>query len=87
MRQAIEGACRDAGYEPPVICTPEELMSDEHDEIIEEIRRRREAHAASLGYDLERITKELQREEREADAPVVQRAPRKPQQRPKRSSA
>jgi predicted nucleic acid-binding protein len=28
MRQAIEGVCRDAGYEPPVICTPEELMND-----------------------------------------------------------
>ena len=25
MRQAIEGACREAGYEPPIICTPEEL--------------------------------------------------------------
>ena len=29
MRQAIERACRLAGYEPPVICTPEELTSDE----------------------------------------------------------
>ena len=29
MRQAIEGVCREAGYEPPVICTPEELMNDE----------------------------------------------------------
>jgi len=29
MRQAIEGACREAGYEPPIICTPEELMDDE----------------------------------------------------------
>ena len=29
MRQAIEGACRGAGYEPPVICTPEELMNDD----------------------------------------------------------
>ncbi len=29
MRQAIERACREAGYEPPVICTPEELMNDE----------------------------------------------------------
>lgn len=29
MRHAIEGACREAGYEPPVICTPEELMNDE----------------------------------------------------------
>ena len=28
-RQAIECACRDAGCEPPVICTPEELMDDE----------------------------------------------------------
>lgn len=29
MRHTIEGACREAGYEPPVICTPEELMNDE----------------------------------------------------------
>ncbi|MBN2496604.1 MAG: type II toxin-antitoxin system VapC family toxin [Deltaproteobacteria bacterium] len=29
MRQAIEGVCREAGYEPPVICTPEELMNDQ----------------------------------------------------------
>jgi hypothetical protein len=29
MRQTIEGACREAGYEPPIICTPEELMDDE----------------------------------------------------------
>jgi len=29
MRQAIEGACRQAGYEPPIICTPEELMDDD----------------------------------------------------------
>ena len=29
MRQAIDRACRLAGYEPPVICTPEELMNDD----------------------------------------------------------
>ena len=29
MRQAIEGVCRAAGYEPPVICTPEELINDD----------------------------------------------------------
>lgn len=29
MRQAIDGICREAGYEPPVICTPEELINDE----------------------------------------------------------
>jgi predicted nucleic acid-binding protein len=29
MRTAIESVCREAGYEPPVICTPEELTDDE----------------------------------------------------------
>jgi len=29
MRQAIERVCREIGYEPPVICTPEELIDDE----------------------------------------------------------
>jgi hypothetical protein len=28
MRQGIEAVCREAGYEPPVICTPEELLND-----------------------------------------------------------
>jgi len=28
MRAKIGAVCRDAGYEPPVICTPEELMGD-----------------------------------------------------------
>ena len=31
MRQAIEHVCREAGYEPPVICTPEELINDQND--------------------------------------------------------
>lgn len=31
MRQAIERVCREAGYEPPLICTPEELIDDEPD--------------------------------------------------------
>ncbi len=26
MRRRIDTACRDAGYSPPVLCTPEELM-------------------------------------------------------------
>jgi len=28
MRTRIETICRDQGYEPPVLCTPEELMED-----------------------------------------------------------
>ena len=57
------------------------------DEIIEEIRRRRQAHAESFDYDLNRITKDFQRQERESGTPVVLRPPRKPQASPKRSSA
>ncbi len=29
MRSAIERVCREGGYEPPVICTPEELTNDD----------------------------------------------------------
>jgi hypothetical protein len=57
------------------------------DEIVEEIRRRREAHAKSLDFDLKRITQDLQRQEQEAGTPVVHRPSRRPQPRPKRSSA
>ena len=28
MRAGIENVCRNLGYEPPVLCTPEELMED-----------------------------------------------------------
>lgn len=31
MRQTIERVCRESGYEPPVICTPEELSDGEED--------------------------------------------------------
>lgn len=57
------------------------------DEIVAAIRRHRQAHAESLGYDLKRITGDLQRRERESSAPVVERPPRKPQVVSKRSSA
>jgi len=63
------------------------MTSEWDDEIVEEIRRRREAHAESLGYDLKRITEDLQRQERESGAQVVRRPPRKPERTPKRSSA
>ncbi len=32
MRSRIERVCRGAGYEPPVICTPQELMEVSHDD-------------------------------------------------------
>lgn len=35
MRSRIEHICRQAGYEPPVICTPNELMEANHAESTE----------------------------------------------------
>ena len=61
-------------------------MTSQDDEIVEEIRRHREAHAASLDYDLKRITEDLQRQEQESGAKVVRRPPRKPLAIPKLSS-
>ena len=62
------------------------MTNNVDDEIVEEIRRRRQAHAESLGYDLKRITEDLQRREKESGAPVVERRPRKPLVVPKRPS-
>ena len=28
MRQRIEAVCRASGYQPPILCTPEELMEE-----------------------------------------------------------
>jgi hypothetical protein len=64
-------------------------MSDEKDdEIIEGIRRRREARAASFDYDLRRIVEDLQRRERESGSRVVSLPPRPPVQTvPRKRSA
>ena len=58
-------------------------MMTKPDEIIEEIRRHRESHAASLDYDLKRITQDLQRQEQESGRRIVERPPRKPLPVPK----
>lgn len=61
-------------------------MTPEIDEIVAEIRRHREAHAASLDYDLRRITQDFQRQEQESARKVVTRQPRKPATVPRPSS-
>lgn len=33
IRPRVERACREMGYEPPVLCTPDELLTGETDEI------------------------------------------------------
>jgi len=63
------------------------MTSEADDEIVEEIRRRRQAHAESLGFDPRRITADLQRQEKESGVPVVMRSPRKPREMPRPSSA
>ena len=62
-------------------------MTTKVDEIVEEFRRHRETHAASLDFDLKRITEDLQRQERESGTRVVKRPSRKPLAMPKGSSA
>jgi len=57
-----------------------------NDEIIEEIRRHREEHAASLDYDLKRITRDLQEQERRSGRHVVTRKPKNPSSERGRSS-
>ncbi len=54
-------------------------MTERDDEIVKEIRLRRQAHAESLDYDLKRITEDLQRQERESGAEIISRPPRQAQ--------
>lgn len=72
MRSRIEEVCRSSGYEPPVICTPNELIQTDHtsspgiitqatrtDPIIDELRAVREEHLARFGYDLDAIFQDI----------------------------
>ena len=61
-------------------------MTTRVDEIVEEIRRHREAHAASLDYDVKRITEDLQRQERESGTQIVMRPSRQPLATPRGES-
>lgn len=53
-------------------------MTTRVDEIVEEIRRIREAHAATFDNDVNRIVEDLQRQERASGREIVVRAPRRP---------
>lgn len=46
------------------------------DPIISELRRHREEHAAKYGNDLAKICEALRLEEKELDAPVINRGPK-----------
>lgn len=51
-------------------------MKPKDDEIVEEIRRIREEHAAAHGYDLARIVADLRTQERSSGAAVVTLEPK-----------
>jgi len=53
-------------------------MQPKDDEIVEEVRRVRDEHAAALNYDLARIVADLREAERASEAPIVSLQPKKP---------
>lgn len=46
------------------------------DEIVEEVRRVRQAHAAAHGYDLKKIVEDIRRQERESGRKFITLPPR-----------
>ena len=48
------------------------------DPVVEEVRRARDEHAASLGYDLRAIFEDLKRMERESGRRTVSLPPQRP---------
>jgi hypothetical protein len=63
------------------------MTSECDDEIVEEIRRRRQSHAAAFDFDPKRIAEDFRRLERESGDPVVVRPPREPRFTPRKPSS
>ena len=60
-------------------------MQPKDDEIVEEVRRIRDEHAAAHDYDLAQIIADLRAEEGASDATVVTLKPKKPVPLPRAS--
>jgi hypothetical protein len=52
------------------------------DQIVDEVRRVREAYAAQFNYDLRRIAEDLRRRERESGRQYINLPPKAPSLRP-----
>lgn len=63
------------------------MTESEDDEIIAEVRRIRDAHAASFNYDAASIVADLRRQQTEAGIKTVTLKPSRSQRRTKRSAA
>ncbi len=76
----LAAVCGEAGWELPILCTPEQLMGAEtmFDPIVEEIRKIREEHAARFNYDLDAIFEDWKKSEKASGLPVVNLPPNRP---------
>ncbi|MDR3635833.1 MAG: type II toxin-antitoxin system VapC family toxin [Isosphaeraceae bacterium] len=83
LRGRIEAVCRDIGYEPPAICTPEEYPLEGttmiEDDVMCAVRTAREEYCRQFGYDLGAIVRDLQEQERSGGRRVVRLPPRRPE--------
>ena len=64
MRARIEYVCRRAGYEPPIICTPNDfwrpiMKTIQSDSIIDEVHAARDEYAARFDHDVEAIFRDI----------------------------
>jgi hypothetical protein len=74
MQSAIEKACTDLGYKCSNIRTPEhywEASMTWDDEIVDEVRRVRDEHAAKFDYDIAAICAGIRRKQAESKGKVV----------------
>ena len=80
LRGRIEAVCRDAGFEPPIICTPEELRgaTTMPDSPTDEIRAIRHELAARFDNDLSRIVEDIRRQQRASGRVYIQLPKRSP---------
>ena len=71
LRSLLEKILREEGFQPPVICTPEELMEAWgmwEDPIVNEVRKARDEHARRFQYDLRAICQDLREQQAQAQA-------------------
>ena len=70
---------RESGYEPPIICTPQELWEVWmmwNDKIVEEIHKSREEYLKKFNYDIHAVCKDIRKKTRDNDRRVVKPVPR-----------
>lgn len=82
LRSRIEAVCRAAGYEPPLIVTPQELWPEGatmiEDDVLLEVRRIREEFAREHNYDIEAMGADLRALDEAEGTPTVRLEPRRP---------